>query len=277
MRLCAIILLLVVAVPAPAQQAVSRSTFMRLMDVQELWEDDRYPEAIEKLEALAAATRQKPYDFAVTNQYLAHTAIMMGEHERARPALEAALATAGLPDTLVGELKMFYAQIVIGDEDYELAKRMFDDWLAIAETEPTPAQLFSVGYANYMADYLAESRDYVGRAVAQASVPPDSWLRIYYQILFDSKAYEDARQIAVDLLNRAPSNEQYWRLLASHHLRLEDYEEAVSIAEVAMHAGSMQSEADLRRVVSMYSQVLVPEKAARRLASWLDEDKIEAD
>lgn len=274
-RLCVILLLLVMAMPAAAQQTASRSTFMRLMEVQELWEEDRYPEAIEKLEALAAATRDKPYDFAVTNQYLAHTAVMVGEHERARPALEAALATPGLPNTLVGELKMFYAQVVIGDEEYELAKQMFDDWLAITETEPTPAQLFSIGYANYMAEYLAEARDFVSRAIAQSAAIPDSWLRVYYQVLFDSKAYDDAQQIALDLLNRDPLNEQYWRLLASHHLRLEDYQAALSVVEVAMHTGGLQDEADLRRVVSMYSQVLVPEKAARRMASWIEGGRIE--
>ncbi len=276
-RLGVILLVLVLAMPAAAQQTASRSTFARLMDVQELWEEDRYPEAIDKLEALAAATRDKPYDFAVTNQYLAHTAVMMGEHERARPALEAALATPGLPDTLVGELKMFYAQIVIGDEEYELAKRMFDDWLAITETEPSPAQLFSIAYANFMAEYLDESRDYAERAIAGSSTVPDSWLRLYYQILFDSRAFDDARRVALDLLDRDPANEQYWRLLASHHLRLEDYQSAVSAVEVAMHTGALQTESDLRRVVSMYSQLLVPEKAARRLAAWMEEGRLEKD
>jgi tetratricopeptide (TPR) repeat protein len=275
MRLCIMLLLLMISLQGAAQQAPSRSTFARLMDVQELWEDDRYPEAVEKLEALAEATRGKPYDFAVTNQYLAHTAVMMGKHERARPALEAALAVPGLPAKLIAELKMFYAQIVIGDEEYELAKKMFDDWLAVTEETPSPAQLFSVGYANYMSGHLAESLDFVSQAITQSPEPPDGWLRLHYEILFDSNAFDDARQISIDLLNRDPANEAYWRLLANHHMRLEEYAEALSISEVAMHTGAMQDEADLRRITALYRQVLVPEKAARRLATWMEAGNVE--
>jgi tetratricopeptide (TPR) repeat protein len=275
MRLCVVLLLLMVTLQGAAEQAPSRSTFAKLMDVQELWEDNRYPEAIAKLEALAEATRGKPYDFAVTNQYLAHTAVMMGEHERARPALEAALAVPGLPAKLIAELKMFYAQIVIGDEEYELARKMFDDWLAVTEETPSPAQLFSVGYANYMSGHLAESRDFVSQAINQSPEPPDGWLRLYYEILFDSKAFDDARQISINLLNRDLANEGYWRLLANHHMRLEEYAEALSIAEVAMHTGAMQDETDLRRMTTLYRQVLVPEKAARRLATWMEAGNVE--
>jgi tetratricopeptide (TPR) repeat protein len=39
----------------------------------------------------------------------------------------------------------------------------------------------------------------------------------------------------------------------------------------------MQTESDLRRIASLYSQVYVPERAARRLAGWIDEGKVEAD
>jgi tetratricopeptide (TPR) repeat protein len=260
-----------------AEPTASRSTFLKLMDVQELWEEDRYPEAIDMLEDLAASTRDKPYDFALANQYLAHTAVMMGEQERARPALEAALATPGLPEQLVGELKMFYAQIVIGDEEFELAKQLFDDWLAITEEPPSPAQLFSIGYANYRSEHLSEARGFVARAIEGSTSPPDNWLRLYYQVLFESEDYAAAEQVAVDLVNREPANEQYWRLLASHYMRLENFRDALATAEVASLTGAMQSEADLRRIASLYSQVYVPERAARRLAGWIDAGSVEAD
>jgi tetratricopeptide (TPR) repeat protein len=280
MRTLTTIIVLVGLLAGPAFAAdpqASRSTFVKLMDVQELWEEDRYPEAIEVLEDLVASTRDKPYDFAIANQYLAHTAVMMGEQERARPALEAALATSGLPEQLVGELKMFYAQIVIGDEEFGLAKQLFDDWLAITEEPPTPAQLFSIGYANYMSGHLPEARDFVSRAIDESPKPPDNWLRLYYQVLFESEDYTAAERIAVDLVNREPANEQFWRLLASHYMRLENYRQALATAEVASMTGAMQTESDLRRIASLYSQVYVPERAARRLARWIDEGKVEAD
>ena len=269
-------LVLPVALEA-AEPTASRSTFTKLMDVQELWEEEDYDGAIAELEELIEKTRDRPYDYAVANQYLAHTAVIAGNQDAARPALEAALSVPEkeLGITLAGELKMFYAQIVIGDEDYELAKRMFDEWLEVTEEPPKPGQYFSMGYANYMAGFLPEALDYVTLAVNQSTNPPDSWLRLQYTVLFDSNRYDDARMIAIELLNRDVTNESYWRLLASHYLRLEDYQQALATAESALTVGVMQSESDLRRIASMYGHVAVPEKAARHLSTWMQEEKVE--
>lgn len=278
-RLLLIIAMLLPLAAHAADPTASRSTFVKLMDVQEMWDEEDYDGAIAELEALIEKTRGKqPYDFAVANQYLAHTALMADQVDRARPALEAALSMPekDLGVKLTGELKMFYAQIVIGDEDFELAKRMFDEWLEVTEEPPKPQQYFSMGYANYMAGYLTEAREYVTTAINQSPKPADNWLRLQYSILFDSKEFEEARSIAINLLDRDPTNESYWRLLASHYMRLEDYEQALATAETAMTAGVMTSETDLRRVASLYGHVAVPEKAARHLAVWLEEEKVEA-
>ncbi|MEO1245798.1 MAG: tetratricopeptide repeat protein [Pseudomonadota bacterium] len=265
------------ATAGAAESKASRSTFVKLMDVQELWEEERYDEAIFELEELIESARSRPHDFALANQYLAHTAVMMGEQESARAPLEAALEMSGLPPDLEGSLKMFYAQIVLADEEYDLARRMFDDWLAIVEEPPKPAQLFSVAYANYQSGYLAEADTYVTRAITESSNPPQNWLRLRYQILFDLEDYAAAERVVVELLDQAPGNEQYWRLLASHHMRLEDYAPALATLEVAGHAGALSDESDLRRLSSLYGNLSVPEKAARKLEAWLEEQRIEND
>lgn len=272
-----VVFILALQVASGAEPTASRSTFTKLMDVQELWEEEDYDGAIAELNELIEKTRDKPYDYAVANQYLAHTAVMAGRQQDARQPLEAALSVPekDLGIKLAGELKMFYAQIVISDEDYELAKQMFDEWLEVTEEPPKPGQYFSMGYANYMAGYLPEARQYVGLAVDQSTKAPDSWLRLYYTVLFDSKDYEAARLLAVELLNRDVTNESYWRLLASHYLRLEDYKQALATAESALTVGVMQGESDLRRIASMYGHVSVPEKAARNLSAWMAEERVE--
>ena len=261
---------------AEADSKASRTTFLRLMDVQKLWEEERYDEAVGKLEELIEATRSKPHDFALANQYLAHTAVMMDKQEQARAPLEAALGVSGLPDELVGSLKMFYAQIVLAEEEYDLARRMFNDWLAVLEEPPKPAQLFSVAYANYQSGYLDEAEIYISRAVNESPNPPNNWLRLHYQILFDREEYAAAKRIVLELLDRDPGEEQYWRLLASHHMRLEDYAPALATLEVASHAGALTEEADLRRIASLYGNLSVPEKAARKLELWLEEQRVES-
>lgn len=277
LRALLITLMLAAATTAHAQEApkASRSTFMKLMDVQEYWEEDRYNDAIAALEALAEETRDRPYDFALAQQYLAHTAVMMGESERARPALEEALGQTGLPVDLLANLKLFYGQIVMADEEFELAKRMFDDWLAATTVEPTPGQLFSVSYANYMAGSLDQAVEFVTRAIDGRTNPPDNWIRLQYQILFDVGRYDEALAVATQLVDRDPLSEEYWRLLASHHMRREDYNQALAAFAIAYQNGVLNKEDDLRRIASLYGHVAVPEKAARLLKQWIEEQSIE--
>jgi len=261
---------------ADAQQA-TRSTFLKLMDIQELWEEERYTDALTDLDELIAKVADKPYDYALANQYLAHTAVMMGETERARPALEAALSIPDLPGPLEANLKMFYGQIIMADEEFELAKEMFDDWLAKTEEEPTAGQLFSVAYANYMSGHLEDSFDLISRAIDLKSPPPNNWIRLQYQILFDMKRYDEALAVATELVNRDPLSLDYWRLLASHHMRLEDYEQALAALSIAESQGVLTKEDDLRRIASLYGHVSVPEKAARLLQQWMQDERIEED
>lgn len=277
MRTLLAVLLCSLTLTAWADQQASRSTFMRLMDVQEMWEEERYEEAMVKLEELIAATRGRPYDYALANQYFAHTAVMMGNAERARPALESALNQADLPVELIGNLKMLLAQIVMGDEEFDLARKLFDDWLAVAEEPPSPAQRFSVAYANYMSGYVEDAERHISQAIAETNRPSDNWLRLHYQILFDLKRYAMAKGVVDELLNRDPDNESYWRLLASHHMRLEDYMQALAAIETAYIGGTMESESDLRRIASLYGHVAVPEKAARKLEGWMQDERIAAD
>ncbi len=277
MRILLILLLCSLTATAAADQQASRSTFTKLMDVQEMWEEERYDEAVVKLEELIAATRGRPYDYALANQYLAHTAVMMGQADRARPALEAALNQDDLPLELIGNLKMLLAQIVMGDEEFDFARRLFDDWLAVAEEPPSPAQRFSVAYANYMSGYVELAEQHISQAIGEVAKPSDNWLRLHYQILFDLERYAMAKGVVDELLDRDPDNESYWRLLASHHMRLEDYTRALAAFETAYVAGTMESESDLRRIASLYGHVAVPEKAARKLEGWMQEERIAAD
>jgi tetratricopeptide (TPR) repeat protein len=279
LRLTLSIIALALSVTAAAQEApkASRSTFLRLMDVQELWEEDRYEDAIAMLEALAQENAERPYDFALSQQYLAHTAVMMGEAERARPALEAALAQPGLPADLSSNLKLFYGQIVMGDDEFELARRMFDEWLETTTVEPTAGQLFTVSYANYMSGNLDRAVEFITRAIDGRENPPDNWIRLQYQILFDVGRYDDALAVAVQLVDRDPLSEDYWRLLASHHMRREDYTQALSAFAIAYQNGVLSKEDDLRRIASLYGHVAVPEKAARLLEQWIEEESIEKD
>jgi len=111
---------------------------------------------------------------------------MLGDQARARSALEAALAIESMPADLRSSMNLFYGTILVGDEEYELAREVLAEWFAQAEL-PTASQIFSYGYAVYMAGDVEASQPLVARAISESVNAPESWYQLFYRILFDQK------------------------------------------------------------------------------------------
>jgi len=272
-----LIVLLVATLPALAYGQASRSTFLKLMDIQEFWEEENYTEAIAELDELLEKTRGDPYDYALANQYLAHTCVLADCPERIRPALEEALRQPDLPPETMLTLTLFYAQVVLVDEDFETARRYFEDWLALGPEKPDPQQLFSASYANYMTKNFERADELLVTAIAEEKNPPANWYRLRYQALMELERYGTAEEVVMGLVSRSPTEEDFWRLLANHYLRLEDGRKALSVMSIAYTEGLLSEPADARRIVSLYGFVEVPERAARMLDELIEQSILDAD
>jgi tetratricopeptide (TPR) repeat protein len=258
--------------------STSRSTFLKLTEVQELWEKEDYATAIRELEALAAEVRDNDYEYALTNQYLANTSILAGDPERAKQAIEVALSTRDIPPPMKADLDLFYGQLLIGDEEYERALKHLEDWLAYpAALDPLPRQIFYVAYANYMTGNLPRAQTLIERAMEEARQPNDQWERVYYQILMDQGKYARALEVIMAMLNRQPGEDGYWRLLVNHYMQREDNRKALAALVIADLQNPMTSAADRQRLVSLYGYVEIPEKAARLLERYLADESLPRD
>lgn len=267
--------LLLAAVVASAQ-SVSRPTFLKLQQVQEMMEAEQYTEALVELEALAIKTQENPYDFALTNQYLAHISVIVDNTERARSALEAALASDELPDELVTDMNLFYGTVLLGDDEYELALVALETWYSLAKL-PLPSQIFSLAYANYQNGNIARAEELVARSIGEEVEPPESWYQLYYRVLFEQKKYDHAESVLKGMIERAPLDETYWRMLAAHYFELEDSGDGLAALMIAYVNELIAAETDLRQIVSLWGYIDAPEKGARLLAEWLESGRIETD
>jgi len=269
----AALLLLATAVQA---QSVSRSTFRVLEQAQELMGEERYEEARTGLEAILSKTAEDPYDFAVVNQYVAHVSVLMEDFDRARSALEAGLASPELPSDIRTEMNLFYGTVLLGQEEYDLARIALEEWLA-ADSFPTPNQLFTVSYANYMSGKLARSEPLIARAIGESAEPKKSWYQLYYRVLFELKKFDGAEKVLLGMVSRDPTKKQLWRMLASHYLQLERATDALAALMIAHGNELIDGEKDLEQIVSLYSYIDVPEKSARMLQGWIEEEKLPGD
>ena len=260
-----------------AEQAASRGTYLILMDVQEAWEDEDSPKAFGKLQEALDKAADKPFDIATIQQYVAHTAILSGQDQRARPALENALLQPGLPLKTQADIKLFLGQLVLGDEEYPKALELLEFWYANKEGKAQPSNLFSLSYANYQVGDLPRAEMFVEQAINSTNKPNDSWFQVYYQVLFEQKKYAKALTVLHGLLDRDPDEPRYWRMLANHHMRVEEAKKALSAMAIAYNANMFEDIADKKRVASLYGYVEIPEKSARLTEQWISEGLIEED
>ncbi len=274
-KILALMAVLVLAAEASAQ-SVSRGTYLALQDIQKLIEEERLVDARDSLEALVLKTRENPYDYALANQYLAHTSVMLDDAGRARLALEAALGSPDLPDDMRANMSLFYGTVLLGDEEFELGLEALEEWFSLAQY-PLPSQIFSLAYANYQTGNKDRAETLVARAIGESSEPQESWYQLYYRILFEKKKYADAELVLKGMLTRHPSNASYWRMLASHFLQLEESATGLATIMTAYINDLVEEPSDLRQIVSLYGYIDAPEKGARLLDDWIAAGRLEKD
>lgn len=260
-----------------AEMTASRGTYLILMDVQEAWEDDDYNKAFAKLQEALNKAADKPFDIATIQQYVAHTAILSGQDHRARPALENALLQPGLPLNTQADIKLFLGQLVLGAEEYPEALELLEFWYANTESKPQPSNFFSLSYANYQTGNLPRAEMFVEQAINSTNKPNDSWFQVYYQVLFEQKKFAKALRVLHGLIDRVPDEPRYWRMLANHHMQVEEAKQALSAMAIAYNAGMFEDIADKKRVASLYGYIEIPEKSARLTEQWVSEGLIEPD
>ncbi len=286
LRVVAAVLLLTAAT-AYAQQITppnpSRSTFIALTEVQELWEAENYAAAIPKLEALTERVRDNNYEFALAHQYLANTHVLSGDNDSARVSVEAALSKNELPLMIRNDFDIFYGQLLLSDEEYAVAVEHLERWLSTVSAYPSkmappePRQLFYVAYANYMDKKLPRARELIERTIDEAPQPNDQWERVYYQILYEQQEYDVALEVLIGLLEWRPQREEYWRLLANHYMQQEQHREGLAAMLLANLVDPATTQVDVERIANLFALVEIPERGARHLQAHIDSGDIKAD
>jgi len=79
------------------------------------------------------------------------------------------------------------------------------------------------------------------------------------------------------MISRGPSNQMYWRMLASHYQQLEQPGDALATIMIAYINGSIDSETDFKQIVSLYGYLDAPEKGARLLQDWMANGELPSD
>ena len=277
LRLLILLTCLTLLTNAAWGQAASRQTYLKLTEVQELWEEEDYAGALAVIEDLVERTRGDAYDYALVHQYLARHCVLADCEERIRPALDVALAQPNLPDEMMTMLYLFYAQVVLSEAEYALAAEYYEKWMASTIMDPSPEHMFSASYAHFEIKNYDRAEELVVRAIENGKPARINWSQLHYEILMAVDRPTDAEAVAADLLERYPLSEKAWQMLGNHYLRIEEMARALPIFAIAWSQGILTSEMDAKRIVSLYSYVETPERAARLMEKLVEEAVVEED
>lgn len=273
----AVLLAMSTSAAIAADDRASNRTYLKMMEVQELWNEKLYSEALVELQDYEQRVTGDPYDQAVVLQYTAHTYVFMDQIDGARKALQSALQLPEIGVPLTAELKLVYGQIMLGDDEFEEARDAIEYWYANTENDKNPSQIFTLGYANYLTDRMERAEELLEIAIAVDPAPRESWYRVYYQVLFERKKYAQAEELVLGMIEREPYETVNWRLLANHHIQLEENRKALAALTIAYNEGLLEGADELKRMIAIYGAIEVPEKAARLLELHLAEETLETD
>ncbi len=118
---------------------------------------------------------------------------------------------------------------------------------------------------------------FIERPINSGERANNSRYQVYYQVLFEQKKFAKALVVLHGLIDTDPNEPRYWRMLANHHMQVEEAKKALAAMGIAYQQDMFDQTADLKRVASLYGYVEVPEKAARLTEEWVAQGRVEED
>lgn len=271
-----LLLALSIGIPVPAAQGagLSRGAYLKLQEASKLTEAGKAREAIRRLQLLERALQQKNYELAMVRQYLVYAHMAAGEPAIAQAIAVKVLKSGQLPTEAAHALTWLAAQIAYRLEDYRACIHYVEQWIS-AESSPSAKAHFLAGFSYYRLKQPRIAEQHLEQAMTRVEKIPEDWQRVLLAVYLDGRQYHKAESVLHALIKREPDNRSWWNYLVAVYLQ-QDKEDKALAALVLAHCRSRLDTADLMRIVRLYSDNGIPEKAARLLRDWLKEGRLEA-
>ncbi len=174
----------------------------------------------------------------------------------------------GQPVDFALPLRLMLGQAYLMLDDYRAGLAELETW-ADASPEADPAGLFLLGYGYLRVDDLERGVARLEEALATVEgAPRNHWIELLAYAYARAERPEDALALMRDLLSRDPSQERWWRQLASVLLLLEDIPRGTAALSIAEHVRSGNFE-QRRRVARFLAHMGLPYEGAQALSSAL--------
>jgi tetratricopeptide (TPR) repeat protein len=278
----------------PAQQGTSRAsgrnaaeTAAPNIDVQtgrilneaiELMNAEEHAAAAQKIGTLQL-DRLSPYERGTVERILFSLAYAQDRYEQARGHLANAIASGGLNSQQVDEARYQIAQLFIQEEKWREGAAALEEWFATTPTSPNSAAYYFLAAAYYRLEDLDRALTPAKKAVElmDKAKPNEMWLGMLSALHLQREEYREAIPVLLQLIAAAPDRKAYWTQLSSVYQQVDDYPNALAVAQLASNAGLLTDDADIRRLVDLLAFGGVPYRGAQLLEAAISNGQVTLD
>ena len=262
----------------PAERAVglNRQVAENLGKAIELFESDRFDEALAIVDELAKRRRLKPPDIAQIHRFRGYIYVSKGHSEAATEEFEQALVQHALDRFAEQQTTYSLAQLYTQLGKYASALELIDAWFAGAES-PTPDAYFLKAMILVQQEKFEAALEPAQIAVGMTETPRESWVQLLVAIGIELQDYPSVAANLERLIDISPNKKRYWVQLAAVRNHLKQDAKALATLRLARQAELLSEDRDFRQLARLLFLRDLPFQCAQEMGRAITSGSVEAD
>ena len=257
---------------ARRNQTASERIGRRIMQAFERYEEDDTPGAIALLED---TNPRGDYDIAYVNRFLGNMYADNDQAEQAIGALERAvdLDILGFNDQAAASLLL--AHLNLQEENFEQALQRYQNWLQFTGNMD-PEVFIRMANAHLQIDNHEEVIPFARKALHYMPEPNRNPFVLQFAAYVELQQLGNAINVLEEGVQLLPTEQRWWVQLGMLYFQEERYDRGLATMELAYLAGFLEQQNDYRALAQMYSNSLIPYRAAEVMRRHLEAGEIDA-
>ncbi len=260
---------------AVAVGLLTERTYKKLSRIHELIGDNKYRDALTRLDALSKRIRNNKYEIALVNQTYGYIHATRENYPKAIAYYKKSLDSGTLDKRLISDIRFALGQLYILSGEYRQGITILAPMLDSAERSTAQVQALAASAYVELKQYN-KAAGLLESAIGKSARPRDSWLQLLLSVYYQLKQYTKAAQLLETLVARYPQKKLYWDQLTSVYYRAKKPLQSLATLELAYTRGLLKNAKDLNNLISLYLLNNIPLKAAQVLEQGMEQDVIKA-
>lgn len=252
-------------------QAASETVGRRIMQAFELYEEDDIPGAISLLEEINTRTE---YDTAYVNRFLGNLYAANDQASEAIRRLEQAVQADILGFNDHEAAMILLANLHLQEENFAEAIEGYRNWLQFAG-EMDADVFVRMANAHLQLEQYESVANLARKARHYQMEPNRNPYILEFASLYELQRVDEAIDVLEEAVQAIPSEERWWSQLGMLYFQQEQSDKALATMDLAYRAGFLSQQNDFRALAQMYTNNMIPFRAAEVLRRHMESGDIE--